>query len=83
MSGYSIYTLWASVDGEGFWVIAAEDETCWEGDPKRCEDKFAEARKQAEKDGFLVRELTLKVPYAELDKAFEPPVVEASVEGGE
>jgi hypothetical protein len=60
-------------------MIAAEDEASWEGDPGRCEDVFAKARSDAESSGFTVREITLTVPYDEIDKAFSTHVVEAAV----
>ena len=69
----AIYTLWARLpNDEGAWMIASEDEWCWSGDPDRCEAKFKEARKAAERDGNAVREITLYVDQELIEQAFNP-----------
>lgn len=77
MSGYTIYTLWATMKGEepAPWLIAAEDESSWEGDPARCETVFSEARELADRNGWDVREVNLSVPFSDLDEAFQPPTI--------
>lgn len=80
--GYRIYTLWASMKGEepAPWMMAAEDESSWEGDPDRCEAAFADARRRAKDSDWDVRELTLHVFYAAIDAAFQPADIIVSVE---
>lgn len=78
---HHVYTLWASMKEEAApWMIAAEDEYAWEGNPDRCEAEFKAAREKAERDGFDVREVTLLLDYGPVAKAFEPAEVEADVE---
>lgn len=81
MSDHRIYTLWASLkEDPGPWLIAAEDDHAWEGDPDRCEAAFKAAREKAEKDNFEVREITVLVPYENIVRAFEVPEVDGLVE---
>ena len=75
---HRVYTLWASMkdDEPGPWMIAAEDEYSWEGDPDRCEKVFADARKLAERNDWEVREITLRFDYAAIVAPFEPTEVD-------
>lgn len=76
----NIYTLWARLpNDEGAWMIAAEDEYCWEGDPARCEQKFKEARETHERSGFDVREVWIEVDHERIEVAFRPTQVTAEV----
>ena len=69
----AIYTLWARLPGdEGAWMIAAEDEWCWEGDPDRCEAKFREAREREERNGNVVREVWINVDQEVIEERFRP-----------
>jgi hypothetical protein len=79
---YHVYCLYAAMKDEdpSPWMIAAEDEYSWEGDPDRCEAVFAEARKQAESAGYVVREITLIVDISAIYKAFEPVEVPTTTE---
>lgn len=79
---HHVYTLWASMKGDdsGAWMIAAEDEFAWEGDPERCEGVFKAARTEAESQDFEVREVTLLLDYGTVMAAFEPTETEAEVE---
>jgi len=76
-----IYTLWANLPGDDAapWMIACEDEFCWEGDPSRCESKFEIARTQARQSGFEVREIVLVVEYDNVIAPFRPSQVAAEV----
>ena len=79
----SVFTLWATMpDGMDVhpWMIAAEDEASWEGDPDRCEAVFKEAREKAAEAGWEVREVTLSVDYDKVVATFLPAKVEAEVE---
>ncbi len=81
---YSIFCLYASLKDEpepSPWLIAAEDEFAWEGDPDRCEAVFKVARDLGDRSGWDVREVTLTVDIDAVCKAFEPVEVEASVDG--
>lgn len=78
---HHVYTLWASTrEDPAPWLIAAEDEYAWEGDPDRCEASFKVARDNAERQDFEVREVTLLIDYSEVARAFGPAEVEAKVE---
>ena len=79
---HQIYTLWASLKGEepGPWMIAAEDEFSWEGDPDRCEKVFADARALAAKNDWEVRELVLTFEYGKVIDAFIPAEIPVNVE---
>lgn len=69
----AIYTLWARIpNDDGAWMIAAEDEWCWEGDPQRCEASFKAARDRAERDGQSVREIVIRVDQELIEAAFRP-----------
>lgn len=75
-----VYTLWASMKDEedpSPWMIAAEDEFSWEGDPQRCEQVFAEARRRH--DSSEIREITLEVEWDAVAAAFLPAEVAAEV----
>ena len=78
---HQIYTLWAAVPEEdpGPWMIAAEDEFSWEGDPDRCETEFKQAREKAEEAGWRVVEVTLRVDYGRVAEAFRATEVAAEV----
>lgn len=77
---HRIYTLWASVKDEAApWMIAAEDEYAWEGNPERCAAIFKVARANAEHSDFDVREVTLLIDYGAVMRAFEPVETEVSV----
>jgi hypothetical protein len=79
---YSIFCLYASIQGEtepSPWLIAAEDEYAWEGDPERCEAVFKKARDDAERNGWDVREVTLNSDINAICKAFEPAEIDATV----
>lgn len=69
-----VYTLWAALkeDPGAFWMVAAEDEFAWEGDPERCDAKFKAAQDEAEGQGFIVREVWIEVDSSALDPAFHP-----------
>lgn len=74
----AIYTLWARLpDDEGAWMIAAEDEYSWEGDPDRCETKFKAAKDEAERLGYIVREVWVKVDQNVIEGAFDPAKLDA------
>jgi hypothetical protein len=74
----AIYTLWTRLpNDEGAWMIAAEDEWCWEGDPDRCQKSFAEARAKAEKDGQVVREIWINIDQEIVEAAFRPTETDA------
>lgn len=79
---YQVFCLYASPKGEepSPWLIAAEDEYAWEGDPERCEAVFKRAREEAERSGWEVREVSLLADVGAIYKAFEPTEVEAIVE---
>lgn len=78
---HHVYTLWASMkEDPAPWMIAAEDEFSWEGDPDRCEAAFKVARDKAEADDYEVREVTLLIDYGQVMRAFEPAEIEAEVE---
>ncbi len=81
MSGHRVYTLWAAIEDEpgSAWMIAAEDEPSWEGDPARCEAVFAEAKRRLG-GGYTFREITLLVDYRFVDAAFRTPEVPTVVE---
>jgi hypothetical protein len=70
----TVYTLWASMKGEepSPWMIAAEDEFSWEGNPERCEAVFDEARQLADRNGWDVREVNLEVDLDLVHERFEP-----------
>lgn len=75
----AIYTLWARLpNDEGAWMIAAEDEWCWEGDPERCEQKFKEAREKVEADGNIVREVWINIDQQLVEERFSP----GQIDGG-
>lgn len=83
MSSLSIYTLWASMkceDEPAPWMIAAEDEHSWEGNPERCDKVFAEAKALAERNDWDVREVVLSVSLEAICAAFLPTRIEAHVE---
>jgi hypothetical protein len=78
---YRIYCLYASMkDDPGPWLIAAEDEYAWEGDPDRCEASFKKVRDEARSCDWDVREVTLLVNVDQVCKAFEAPEVKAIIE---
>lgn len=80
---YNVYCLYASLKEDvGPWLIAAEDEYSWEGNPERCEAVFQQARDEAAVNNWEVREVTLLVDLGAIYKAFEPTEVQAEVEGG-
>jgi hypothetical protein len=69
----AVYTLWARLpDVEGAWMIAAEDEWCWEGDPDRCKSEFDQARAKAEAEGSVVREVWFYIDQDQVEAAFRP-----------
>lgn len=76
-----VYTLFAQLKGEdsGVWMIAAEDEFSWEGDPDRCEAVFRDARHRADKNGWEVREIEVSLPYDQIDAAFASPSIVGEV----
>ena len=75
-----IYTLWARLpNDEGAWMIAAEDEWSWEGNPDRCRASFHLARSNAEREGNAVREIELLVDQEQIEAAFRPVEVGATV----
>lgn len=78
----SVYTLWVALkeDPSSFWMLKARDEFSWEGDPDDCEKEFSTAKKQADADGLIWREITLKVPGASVESAFEASQIEVTVE---
>lgn len=77
---YEIYALYASLQGEAApWMVAAEDEYSWEGDPDRCEREFQEWRDKAKENDWDVREITLTVDMNKIIKAFEVPHIEVEV----
>lgn len=78
---YRIFCLYASLKGEepAPWLIAAEDEHAWEGDPERCESAFKKAQAQAEQDGWETREVVLTLDISAVYKAFESPEIPAQV----
>jgi hypothetical protein len=80
---FSVYTLWASMKGEepSPWMVAAEDEASWEGDPDRCERVFQTARDLCDRNNWDYREITLKVDFDAIAKCFEVGDVDAEVEG--
>jgi hypothetical protein len=78
-----VYTMWASLKGTGEaspWMIAAEDEFSWEGDPDRCERVFQTARDLADRNEWDYREVTLHVDFHAVAKCFMPNDVEVEVE---
>ena len=77
---YRIYALYASLKGEKPWMIAAEDEYCWEANPDRCEAVFTAARKLAERNDWDVREVTLVLDIDAVYKAFRAPEIDAEAE---
>ena len=79
---YQIFCLYASMKDESEpspWLIAAEDEYAWEGDPDRCEAVFKKAREEAQSQGCDVREVTLNVDINSVCKAFTVTEVDAEV----
>lgn len=79
---WNVYTLWASMKGEdpSPWMVAAEDEGSWEGDPDRCEHVFQTARELCDRSGWDYREVTITVPWDEVSALFEAGSIEATVE---
>lgn len=74
----AIYTLWARLpSNEGAWMIAAEDEWYFEGNPEHCEEKFKEAKEAAERDGNIVREIWINVDQEVIEAAFRPAETDA------
>jgi hypothetical protein len=67
-------------DVEAFWMICAEDEFSWEGDPDRCEAAFADAKSRATASGWATREIVFSVPGSQVEAVFAPAEVEASVD---
>lgn len=78
----NVYTLWASMKGTepAPWMIAAEDENSWEGDPDRCERVFQDARDKCDYNGWDYREVTIKVDWNAVAKCFETGEVDGEVE---
>ena len=78
---HTVYTIWASMKGEepSPWMLHAEDEYSWEGDPDRCEKAFQDARNLADKNDWDYREVEIKVDYAKIAACFENGVVEGEV----
>jgi hypothetical protein len=76
-----VYTLWATLKEEDTapWMIAAEDEFAWEGNPERCEAVFKEARTLADQNGWDVREIEIALPYAQIITAFSVPTITGEV----
>lgn len=81
----TIYTLWASMrDSEPSpWMLAAEDEYSWEGDPDRCDKVFADARAVAERNDWDVREVRITVDIDAICERFECGATEGTVEAAE
>jgi len=67
-----IYTIWAAMKDypESFWMLAAEDEYSWEGDPDRCDAVFQTARDKADVNGWITREVEITVPFEDIAKTF-------------
>lgn len=79
---YRVYCLYASLKGEepAPWLIAAEDEYAYEGDPCRCDAVFQKAKDDAERNGWDVREVILLADIRAVYKAFEATEVPATVD---
>ena len=77
----TIYTLWASMKGEEIspWMIAAEDEYSYEGDPDRCDRVFQSARDLADRNSWDYREVQIEVDIEAVAKCFESGVVGGAV----
>lgn len=77
-----VYTLWAAEPEslEGFWMIEARDEFSWEGNPEACEQAFKDAQEAATKNGWVTREISLHVSVQEMEAAFQPDEIKATVE---
>lgn len=77
---YTIYCLYASMrdDEPSPWMIAAEDEYAWEGNPERCEAVFKAARQLADRNDWDVREIELTVDLDAIYAAFNPTSVQAT-----
>jgi hypothetical protein len=76
-----IWTLWAAMKGgdPSPWMIAAEDEYSWEGDPDRCERVFQEARDLADRNEWEYREVKISVEISEIAACFEHGSIEGEV----
>jgi hypothetical protein len=80
VSRHYIYTLWASLrEDPGPWMVAAEDQHSWEGNPERCEAAFQAARDECDKNDWAYREIEILVDYEKIVACFESGVVEAEV----
>jgi hypothetical protein len=77
----NVYTIWATPKDEepSPWMIAAEDQFCWEADPERCERVFAVAKEDAARNGWEVREITFSVDWDAVFDAFHPVTLDAEV----
>lgn len=76
-----IHTLWAAlVEDEGaFWMLHAEDEFSYEGDPDRCDAAFKTAKANADRNGWVTRVVIITIESGEVEKAFLPLKIEGSV----
>lgn len=78
----TIYTLWAALPDEldGFWMLHAEDAFSYEGDPDRCDAAFKTAQAQADRSGWVTREVEIEIDCDDVERAFRPAKVEGSIE---
>lgn len=76
-----IYTLWAALKLEdpSPWMVAAEDEFSWEGNPDRCERVFQQARELCDEKDLDYREVTIEVDIDDIVRCFESGRVSGSV----
>jgi hypothetical protein len=76
-----VYTLFASLKDEDVspWMIAAEDEFSWEGNPERCEAAFKDANTLAALNGWDVRAIEVDLPYDKIAAAFHRTEVTGEV----
>jgi len=80
---HRVYTLWAAMKGEqdfSPWMVAAEDEFSWQGDPDRCERVFQTARNLCDRNNWAYREVELSFDYNAVARCFESGEVDAEVE---
>lgn len=77
----TIWTLWASMRGEepSPWMVAAEDEYSWEGNPERCEKVFQDARDLCDKNEWDYREVKIEVDINQIAKCFESGDIKGEV----